>query len=242
MNKYKKFIYLNGVTYFIKKTEKENFYHIFHIESKEKNEFKLFEGLIPLRPNIKDLNLEKSIFPKGRSKSIYENLITIYLYIIENNISNFKIKINFTNYAEIHNYLLTEYKINLYLINSEYKIASYGKKVLDDLEHGKSKIIDKDYDNRCYGITQYSVKFFEELSKIINVTEIENVSWQEIKNDLIVELRWRDRTIILTGLGAGYGGEGPRGFAKVLSIAGFGNELEKVFNQKEGRLSKNKRS
>lgn len=237
LGKFKRINHSSGFYLLKQSDENSNNFLLLEIDKLENNKYVINEAVVQLRGESEEVKEnEKKVFPQGRSKSKYENIIKIYKFYGLNSFYNNE-TYEFRTKESL--YELLENKYNVGVLGTKSAVPPYLKSVKRDLSYnGAGVLVDNLYDANCNGVTRHSVKFFDLLSTLIDVKEIRSVKWGVRGNEFIVELQWQSKKIILTGLNAGYGGEGPRGLYYVLTKCGFGNKSNIVLEKPTGELIK----
>lgn len=111
----------------------------------------------------------------------------------------------------------------------------------DELLRGATEIKDKELDPRCDGVTMYSIQFWKVLKDLIDIDDIirADMLFDEKEWHRLVLIDRYGRRFYFYGVSSGYGGEGPRGAAKILSEAGFNDQdIKLVYEEEEFTIYK----
>lgn len=187
--------------------------------------------------------LEALVFPYGRSRSIYENLFKIYSVLGFKNDSGDVYR--YSTLKNLDSHLLRYCGLTLFGLDNCGEVKYVAYKFLNDVLtknknitsiHGNSYVKSKD-------ITRYTLEFIREISKIYLVKGCSEIKWsRNDRDECVVTLYFNDFSLVLGGLEAGYGGEGPRGLHEVLKLCEFDRycDINIIFKNKTGSVVKSK--
>lgn len=215
-----------------------NDYSLIEVRKDVKGDYLLFLSSMGSKLNNE---LESKVFPSGRSRSVYENLFKIYSVLGFNN--DFGDVYRYSTLRDLDYHLLKFCGFTLYGLDNVGDVKPLGYKFLSDMLI-KNKNVEFVYgDNyvKSKGITRYTVEFMREISKVYLVKDCHLVRWsRDDRDECIVTLYFREFNLVLRGLEAGYGGEGPRGLYDVLKLCEFDRycDINMVFYNKVGTITK----